>query len=704
MNQETEKKESLDNDQTSKDDKGCTASLENINVDLTESEVRHGKRPGDVYVRYEQPFHHIFRRVGPGHFVATTESDRPAHPVEKGYRALKRILIGRPLETAAEIHERLTKVKALAVFGSDPISSCAYATEEAMLVLIVAGSAALGNSFFLALAVSIVLSMVAFSYRQTVYAYPHGGGSYNVSRENLGVLPGLVAASALLIDYVLTVSVSIAAGVAAVSSAFIASGFGEEIDAINATLPHNLNMNVLLSIFFIAIMIWGNLRGIRESGAIFSLPTYLFIGSLLLTLGVGLFKSFTGTLEAASPPPVIPAQEPVTLWLILRAFSAGSVAMSGTEAISNGVPAFQRPESKNAATTLTVMATLLTTFFLGVSYLATHMQLVPGEETIISQVARAVWGTNIVYYIFQIATVGILIVAGNTAFADFPRLSSVLARDNYMPHQFSFRGDRLAFSTGIVALGGIAALLVVIFAGDVTNLIHLYAVGVFLAFSMSDSGMVVHWWRTRGPGWKRSIVINGADAVLTSSILIIVAVTKFALGAWIVVILIPIITAFFLFVHRHYTRVAQQLRIVPGQLPSATIDQIVLVPIDDVNYASLRAMAYARTISHNVVVLHVSTNTEQSEKVRRKITAHAPDMKFVLIDSPYRSFVRPLLTYVGALHQQCPNAFVSIVLPEFIPAHWWEKFLHNRTAARLRNAFEMHPNVALVMVPYLLES
>ena len=525
-----------------------------------------------------------------------------------------------------------------------------------------------------------------------------------MSRENLGEIPGLVAASALLIDYVLTVAVSIVAGSAAVSSALVASGYADQIGAINATLPHNLNVNVLLSIFFIAILILGNLRGIRESGAIFSIPTYLFIISLIVTLAIGFFRAFTGVMQPAELPPAVPVAEPLTLWLILRAFSAGSVAMSGTEAISNGVPAFQKPESKNAATTLTVMATLLTIFFLGVSYLATHMQLVPGEETIISQVARAVWGTNIVYYIFQIATMGILIVAGNTAFADFPRLSSVLARDNYMPHQFSFRGDRLAFSIGIIALGGIAALLVVVFAAEVSSLIHLYAVGVFLAFSMSNSGMVIHWLKTRGPNWKTSMVINGIGAIVTAGILVIVAVTKFALGAWIVVVLIPIISGFFLFVNRHYTRVAQQLRIVPGQLPSATIDQIVLVPIDDVNYASLRAMAYARTISHNVVVLHVSTNTEDSEKVRRKITAHAPDMKFVLIDSPYRSFVRPLLTYVGALHQQCPNAFVSIVLPEFIPAHWWERFLHNRTAARLRSAFETHPNVAVVMVPYLLES
>lgn len=676
---------------------------ERFDPDLVVGELKKGIRPGDSYVRLQRPFNRLFQRVGPGHFIATAETTLPVSRYEKAYRKVKGLLIGHPLETSQEIHERLNKFKALGVFGSDAISSCAYATEAAMLVLIAAGSGALGTSFFLALAVALLLSMVAFSYRQTVYAYPHGGGSYNVSRQNLGQTAGLVAASALLIDYILTVSVSIVAGADAVRSALMAAGQGDQVDALNAALPSNLNVNVLLSVLFIAVLTIGNLRGIRESGAIFAFPTYLFIGSLSVTLALGLFRALTGTLQPSDPPPLIHAAEPLTLWLILRAFSAGAVAMSGTEAISNGVPAFEKPESKNAATTLTVMATLLGVFFLGVSFLATHMGLAPGQETIISQVARAVWGTNVFYYIFQVATMGILIIAGNTAFADFPRLSSVLARDNYMPHQFSFRGDRLAFSTGIVALGVIAAVLVVIFGGDVTGLIHLYAVGVFLAFSMSDTGMVVHWWRTRGPGWKRSIIINGADAVLTSSILVIVAVTKFALGAWIVLILIPLITAFFLFIHRHYTRVADQLRLVPGQLPPPTVSQMVLVPIDDVNYASLRAISFARTIAREVVLVHISTNPERAAKVKQKVAQHAPDMKFVIVDSPYRSFVGPILKYIDALHSRRPNAFITIVLPEFITAHFWEGFLHNRTAARLRRMFEKHPNVAVVLVPYLLE-
>jgi hypothetical protein len=378
------------------------------------------------------------------------------------------------------------------------------------------------------------------------------------------------------------------------------------------------------------------------------------------------------------------------------------VAMSGTEAISNGVPAFEPPESRNAAKTLTIMATLLGVFYLGISFLSTHMGLVPGKETIISQVALAVFGKNIFYYVFQLATVGILVVAGNTAFADFPRLSSVLARDKYMPHQFQFRGDRLAFTTGIVFLGGLAALLVVIFAGNVDRLINLYAIGVFLAFSSSDSGMVVHWWRTRGHGWKKSIIINGLDAILTTSIMIVAILTKFTSGGWIIVVLIPLIVSVLLRIHRHYVRLAKELSIVSEQLPPQKINQLVLVLIDDVNYASLRAFSFARTIEAEKVVLHISTSSERIQKLKEKMQKFAPDLRLVIIESPTRSFDEPLGDYIAAVHSQSPTAFITIVLPEFITAHFWERFLHNRTAARLRGVFEKHPNVTLVMVPYLL--
>jgi amino acid transporter len=677
------------------------AGARKINPDLIVSEVRHGARPGDTYVRLHRA--RAFRKVGPGHFVATPDSNVPATTFERVYRAVKRVLVGRPLETAEEIHERLSKVKGLAVFGSDAISSSAYATEATLIILMVAGNQALGITFYTSLAVGVMFAIIAFSYRQTIHAYPQGGGSYRVSRENLGTLAGLIAAAALLIDYVLTVAVSIAAGSAAITSALIASGYHEEIRALEALLPHPFNLNVLLSLFFIGLITLGNLRGIRESGTIFAIPTYLFIASLSTVLIVGLFKAFTGTLYPPEPPPVLPVTEPLSVWLILRAFSAGAVAMSGTEAIADGVPAFKPPESKNAATTLMVMALLLSSFFLGVSFLATHLGLVPGEETIISQVARAALGTSLLYYIFQIATMGILVIAANTAFADFPRLASILARDNFMPHQFLYRGDRLAFSTGIIALGGIAALLVIVFAGEVESLIHLYAVGVFLAFTLSTSGMFMRWRKLRTPHWQTSAAINGTGAILSGITLLIIATTKFTLGAWIVIVLIPLITLSFHIVHMHYSHVAEQLRIQPGQLPPQRIEHFVIVPIDDVNYASLRAMAFARTICADVVVLHIALNPEHAEKVQHKMKMYAPDLKLVVVDSPLRAFVRPLISYVDAVHSQYPDAFITIVLPEFITAHWWEQFLHNRTAARLQREFEKHPNVAVVLVPYLLE-
>ncbi len=673
-----------------------------INPDLIVSQHRRGLRPGDSYVRTLQPYRRLFRSAR-GRLVATPESYAPQSRLGRGLLSLKAALIGKPLFSRDEIHERLTKVKALAVFGSDAISSSAYATEAALVALVVAGSGAFNISFFVALGIAVLLSVVSFSYRQIVHAYPQGGGAYNVSRRNLGQTAGLVAAAALLIDYVMTVAVSIAAGSLAITSALIASGHGSQLTAITNALPPFLNLNVVLSLFFIGLIMLGNLRGIRESGSIFSIPTYLFIVGFTVMLAIGMIKVFTNTLTPAEPPQVLPALQPLTLWLVLRAFSAGAVAMSGTEAISNGVPIFKPPESRNAATTLTVMAALLGIFFVGVSFLSTRMGLAPGDQSIVSQVALAVFGQNAFYYIFQFATMGILVVAANTAFADFPRVSSVLARDNFMPHGFEHRGDRLAFSTGIFFLGGLSAFLLFVFRGRVDSLIHLYAVGVFLAFSMSNTGMVVHWWRTRGEGWKTSLAINVVGAVLTSGVLVVVAVTKFALGAWIVIVLIPAIIPIFLLIQRHYRRVAEQLSVVPEHTPPQRIQQFVLVPIDDVNYASLRAMSFARTICDEIVVLHVATDVNRADRVRQKMQANAPDLKLVVVESPLRSLMRPMLAYVDALHEQRPGTFVSIVLPEFITAHWWERFLHNRTAEQLTKAFKRHADVAVILVPYVLQ-
>ncbi|MFA5375124.1 MAG: APC family permease [Dehalococcoidia bacterium] len=675
------------------------AQTKEIRPDLVVSEVKKGGRVGNTYVRTRQSHPQYFRKVGPAHFVATPESDQPAGLFARIYKVLKRIVIGRPMETARDAQERLSKFKALAIFGSDAISSSAYATEAALVILVSAGNSALDTSLYISIAIVVLLAIVSFSYRQIIYAYPGGGGSYVVSRENLGEIPGLAASAALMIDYILMVSVSIVAGTEAITSALVASG-----SSFGQGLPDAFNLNVILSLLFIALLTFGNLRGLRESGTIFAMPTYLFIVSFGVMLVVGLIKVSNGTLQPATVPPVVETAAPaLTLWLILRAFSAGSVAMSGTEAISNGVTAFQKPEARNAAKTLIVMAIVLGIAFLGVSYLATNMELVPGEETIISQVAHAVFGVNAFYVIFQIATMGILVIAANTAFAVFPRLSSVMAHDHYMPHQFMDKGDRLAYSTGIIALGGIAALLVVVFQGNVNKLIHLYAVGVFLAFCLANSGMVVHWWKKRGYRWKSSIIVNGLGAVVTTVILVIVIVTKFMFGAWIVILLIPLLIIFFRMVHRHYVNVGEQLRIVSDQLPSPKIDQVVIVPIEDINYASLRAIAFARTIASDAIMLHVSTDPESAEKVRQRVNSYASDLKLVVVESPFRSFVRPLLAYVKAIHSQKPDAFVTIILPEFITAHWWERYLHERSALRLHKVFEKHPNIAVVMVPYLLE-
>lgn len=659
-----------------------------INPDLTVTEIHKGVRPGDRYVRRREPYSRFFRRVGPGRFVATEELSRPLSPLERLYRRVKTILIGRPLESAAEIHERLTKVKALAVFSSDAISSVAYATGEIMFVLAAAGAVALQLSVPISVAIAVLLSIVAFSYRQTVLAYPNGGGSYIVSRENIGTRAGLVAAAALLIDYILTVAVSISSGTDAITSAF----------------PALRPFAVEIAIFFVAFMTVGNLRGIRESGSIFAIPTYSFILSLgaMIILGIGGIVLGTLTPPAAAPP--VPQQDPITPFLLLTAFSAGSVAMSGVEAISNGVPAFKPPESKNAATTLTVMAAILAAFFVSVSFFAVYLKVNPlAQETVVSQIGRQIYGNSVLYYVFQIATMGILVIAANTAFADFPRLASILARDNFMPHQFAFRGDRLAFSVGIVALGGVAGALILFFGGDTHLLIPLYAVGVFLAFTMSQSGMVLHWRKLRTSGWKRNAIINGIGAFLTSVILLIAAITKFIHGAWLVMILIPLLVAVFYMIHRHYTRVADQLRIVPGQLPPSRLNQFVIVPLDTVNYAALRALAFARSMQAQIVALHVGTDQERADKLRERIRQYAPDIELVILDSPYRQFVRPMMAYIEALHQQSPDALVTIILPEFIPAHWWERWLHGGTAQRLRKAFETHPNVAVVLVPYLLE-
>ncbi len=600
-------------------------------------------------------------------------------------RVLKRWLVGTPLPSLAERHQRLSKKLALAVFSSDALSSVAYATEETLLVLVLAGAAALNWSLPIGLAIIGLLTIVTSSYWQTIHAYPGGGGSYIVAMENLGTLAGQTAGAALMIDYVLTVSVSVAAGVAAVTS------------AIPELFPHR----VALGLAAIAILTIANLRGVRESGRIFALPTYGFIASLGLLVLWGSARLIT---TGGGAPPVMPPQatNPITLFLLLRAFSSGCTALTGVEAISNGVTAFKPPESRNAGLTLVAMAAILGGLFAGVTGLAHAYGIVPREEeTVVSQIARAVFGTGAFYYAVQAFTALILIVAANTSFADFPRLGSLAARDGFLPRQLTHRGDRLVFSNGIVALGFVAAALLAVFGGDTHALIPLYAVGVFLAFTMSQAGMVVHWWRLREPGWRRHMAINGTGAAATAVVTLIIAATKFTHGAWIVVILIPTLVIIFFRIRVHYDQVAEQLSLSNYQ-PMRHPQHYVVVPIGGVHQASLRAIEYARTISEHVTAVYVDQYGEES-RVLKKWDECSGGTPLVVLPSPYRALVPTLLEYIERVHEVLEGkGFVTVVLPEFIPHRWWHLFLHNQTALRLKGALLFREGIIVVDVPYHL--
>lgn len=669
-------------------------------------EIRRGQRPGSRYVRVMTVSPRGFRRVAPGVLEATKEAHVPRGRLAQISTSVRRVLVGQPLATAEQVHERLTKVKALAVFSSDVLSSVAYATEEILFVLVAAGTAALSAVVPISLAIVLLIVVVAISYRQTVHSYPNGGGSYIVAKDNLGDLPGLTAGSALMIDYVLTVAVSISAGIANIVS----------IPAVQWLHPYTLEL-ALLALFLMVVI---NLRGVRESGTIFAAPTYIFIGSVFLMIGLGVVRVLVGglgghnLLQAAPPQTIVTASTSLSLFLILRAFASGCTAVTGMEAVSNGVPAFKPPESDNAAKTLVAMATILAIMFLGITILSHHFSLVPNDqETIISQLNRLVFvgGPHTyrvliggpLYLIAQIATLLILILAANTSFADFPRLSSIMARDNFMPHQFTFRGDRLAFTNGILVLSILAGILIVVFDANTDRLIPLYAVGVFLSFTLSQSGMVRHWARLRGKNWRRSLVINGVGAVATGVVTVIIAATKFVHGAWVVVALIPVIVALFYSIHGHYRRVAseQEVETLPRPLPEERLGK-VLVPIAGINRAVIRTLAYARAISSDVTVVHVTDDLAEAENLRRQWEEWGVGVPLLILETPYRSFLGPFLTYIDALDERAPGSLVTVVLPEFVPRHWWENLLHNQAALRLKLALLSRPNTVVTDVPYHL--
>lgn len=606
------------------------------------------------------------------------------------YSSIKRLLLGRPIPTHLAHHERFSRVTGLAVLSSDPLSSVAYATEEILRVLLLVGISRLSLVTPISIVIATILAVVVFSYRQTIYAYPSGGGAYIVSKDNLGTNASLVAAASLLIDYVLTVAVSIAAGVAAMTSAF----------------PQWASDRVELALGFVVVLALGNLRGIRESGRIFAAPTYFFIVSVFAMIVVGAWRLATGGVHPVPPSgvPVPTATHAFTLFLLLTAFSNGCTAMTGVEAVSNGVPAFRTPESKNAAGTLLAMAIISITMFLGISILAHVYRIIPNQtETVVSQIARGVFGgRGIPYFLVQAATMLILVLAANTAYADFPRLSSIVARDGFLPRQFSNQGDRLAFSNGIFALSFFAAGLLVVFGGDTNALIPLYMIGVFVSFTLSQAGMVVHWWRLRGRGWRSSAAINGFGAVVTAAVLAVVAITKGAEGAWMIILLIPVLVLIFKATHAHYQHVADQLSL-DGWRGETRQHSTVLVPIGGVHRAVLQAVAYARSLSDDVRALFVDTEPEATEQVRNEWARWGGGTKLEILPSPYRSLMEPLLEYIDQLQISRPSDYVTVILPEFVPARWWQHLLHNQRALLIKGALLFRPRVVVTSVPFHLE-
>jgi amino acid transporter len=657
-------------------------------------EKRGGRRPGDQYVSIVRPYEEIFERGEEGELIATerTVLDRPGWT--KALRSIRTFLIGRPISSEREEHERLTKLKALAIFSSDNISSSAYATEEMMRILVMAGIGAISFTMPLTITICTVLAIVATSYWQTIRAYPHGASSYLVSSDNLGHRAGLVAGAALLIDYTLTVAVSVSAAVAAVTS----------------VVPELFPERVLIGLGIVMLLMLGNLRGVRESGTIFMAPTYLYIGAILTMVAIGIARLATGSLPDYTPPPAWltagEGGEALGLLLLLRAFSSGAAALTGVEAISDGVPAFKPPEWRNARITLVWAAAIFATLFLGISLMASTLGIVPDpteEQTVLSQIARLLVGDGAFFVLLQVATVLVLALAANTAFADFPRLSYFLARDRFMPRQFAYRGERLAFTTGIVALSGLAALLLVVFGASVTALIPLYTLGVFLAFTLSQTGMVARWWRRREDGWRRGLIINGIGAVTTGVIALIVVESKFVSGAWMVVVAIPVFVMLMVAIRRHYLVVEDQLTTIQRPLLARTpLAPLVIVPIARLDESARQAIAFANSVSSEATAVHVTNDPDDAERLRAQWPEWSGGAELVVIESPYRALIGPLLAYLDVLQRHDPDRPVLVVLNELVPRHWWENLLHNQTALRLKLRLFSRPNTIVADVPYHL--
>jgi len=606
---------------------------------------------------------------------------------ESSLPTLKRFLLGKPIPSHLAHHERLSRVTGLAVLSSDALSSVAYATDFIVTTLVVAGTAALVYAIPISLVITALLAVVAFSYRQTIHAYPTGGGAYRVAKENISPMAGLIAAASLLVDYTLTVSVSISAGVLAITSAF----------------PSLDPYRVELCLFFLAMLTVGNLRGLKESGQIFAIPTYFFVVCIFTLIAAGLYRYFTGGLVPVEQhASALGEAKPLTTFLLLTAFANGCTAMTGVEAVSDGVPAFRPPEAKNAAATLVTMAVLAIAMFLGITFLAHAYQVIPTPaESGVSQLGRAVFGRGPIYYLVQAATTLILVLAANTAYADFPRLASIVSRDGFLPRQFMNQGDRLAFSNGILVLSAFAALLIFAFRGDTQSLLPLYMIGVFISFTLSQTGMVIHWRQTREPGWKTSALINGFGALTTGVVLIIVAVTKTFEGAWIVLVLIPIIVMLFRATRRHYDHVGAQLTL-RNYTPQRKVHNTVIIPIGGIQRAVVEALRYAETLSNDVRGVYVDVDPAATEQVQREWATWGGRAQLIVLPSPYRSVMEPLLEYIEQVENERQDDYVTVILPEFVPARWWQHLLHNQRALLIKGALLFRPNTVVTSVPFHL--
>jgi amino acid transporter len=656
-----------------------------------------GRKPADRRVRVERPHTAYFRYSGPGQLVAKPEASLPRSGLARTFQRWKAWLIGRPLANEEEAGERLSKRLALPIFSSDAISSSAYATEEILRVLVLAGAGALLVSIEVAIAISVLLAVVAISYRQVCNAFPGGGGAYAVARQELRPILGLVAAAALLIDYVMTVAVS-------TSSA---------MDQLISIAPGLELIRIETAVGVIALITIANLRGLRESGNIFAVPTYLFVTMALVIVASGLIHIVTGTAVPLphQPEAVKLGTETLGLVLILRAFASGSVALTGVEAIANGVPAFKPPEAKNAGNTMLAMAILLAVIFIGVTIIARAYDIVPSMElsggpTVIALVAQTAFGSGTpLFYIFQIATALILFLAANTSFNAFPRLAAILAEDGYFPRQFSFRGDRLAYSWGIVLLAAIAAGLYVAFQGNTTSLIPLYSVGVFVCFTLSQSGMVLHWFRGRQAGWWWRLGVNAFGAMLTLVVLVIVLVEKFEGGAFLVAILIPALVAMMLFINRQYAASRRQLSLRQDfVVPAPNREERAVIPVPGLTRAVVRAVNVARSISDDVLAVYISEDPEATAIMRERWERQVPGVPIVIVESPYRALTGPLMAYLDVLDRAWPpgkpEPITFVVIPEYVARHWWERILYNQSARQLRAKMLGRPHTVVVDVPY----